>query len=1043
MMSAGKGATAANGEQYYYQRDPMIPEDKQSGQWVGKGAQSLGLVGAVDFKDFQAVLRGQDPRTGEQLVEIKNGTDPEQRRAYNDYTFSAGKSLSIAYGAGVDELKELWDESVLATVGIMEGHYSHARVDGVHVNGSLVGAKNDHFTSRALDQQLHSHVVVLNMTQPLGDKWRANDPVNIYKDQKTLGLLQRQDFAYRLQQRGFELEWTDREQLFFELKGVDKDLISAFSQRREAIEAQVAEWKAAGIHKNIPNAKLYEMAALGTRETKDKNITREQVEATQKKVYDKVGLTPESVKQSVESVRQQNINNPKQMEKVDAKDVINEAARILTDKEAVIDRAEMVKVAAQISGGKHSINELTDAIDKHTVRLGQDKWGREHYTTRDMIRLEKSNLDKARSQANTFASITNKRELDDYRGKWEAHKGFELTRGQYQMAANELLGGHGISVTQGDPGTGKTTAIGFIEDFNRDVLKPTGREHVSHNGGYTGPAATALQNAAGKQASTLDSLLNAYHAGRTNIGVSAKQDGIQRQEVIRIDEASFLSAENMSHYLGIQENTSRLGGNIKIHTLGDTKQLPSVSSGKPYAQLQTLSAAYANHARLVEIRRQKNLELRAVTTTLNDTSLAPGERAAQALQMLDAQGRITEMSDRRELVQAAATWAREENTRVNENGEKYSVFINAPLNRDRNELNQAIRDKRVEAGELTAGKTFTVWAPIQAGPTSGSYQIGDKFVFSGSRDATGKPQKWGAPLYTEGTVTGINHDKNRITVHWTRSDKNGRERHYTKDFSASAAATKSSTYRLSERTYSVGETVMNLKNSDLPMVDGGTAKINNSDIGQIKNIDKNGVATIEYTQDKNKITVQQRLDGSHTDYGYAGTVHKTQGAGFDSSGSFFAPDVKTSAAGKKHYATMSYQLLNVSLSRCIREQRMFTTDKQAFAENVRSVDKTSTLDHDKPGATENTTDREKSHDNLDASRELSDSVAGLKADLQQARSHNSRDKTPTDSLSQSVANLRREIEQAKSGAGRDSDHHQERQHEASRTSEISNVKELE
>jgi hypothetical protein len=79
----------------------------------------------------------------------------------------------------------------------------------------------------------------------------------------------------------------------------------------------------------------------------------------------------------------------------------------------------------------------------------------------------------------------------------------------------------------------------------------------------------------------------------------------------------------------------------------------------------------------------------------------------------------------------------------------------------------------------------------------------------------------------------------------------------------------------------------------------------------------------------------------------------------------------------------------------------------------------------------------------DASRELSDSVAGLKADLQQAKSHNSRDKTPTDSLSQSVADLRREIEQAKGGTGRNSDHHQEHQHEASRTAEITNTKELE
>jgi len=96
------------------------------------------------------------------------------------------------------------------------------------------------------------------------------------------------------------------------------------------------------MHKNVPDAKLHEMAALGTRNSKDKDLTREQVEGTQKEIYDKVGLTPESVKQSVESVRQQNLDNLKQLEKVDAKDVISEAARILTDKEAVIDRSQFM-----------------------------------------------------------------------------------------------------------------------------------------------------------------------------------------------------------------------------------------------------------------------------------------------------------------------------------------------------------------------------------------------------------------------------------------------------------------------------------------------------------------------------------------------------------------------------------------------------------------------------------------------------------------------------------------------------------------------------
>jgi len=183
MMSAGGGATAANGEQYYYQRDPMIPEDKQNGQWVGNGAQSLGLEGNVQKENFSAVLRGQDPQTGEQLVEIKNkGVDtadrenPELRRAYNDYTFSAPKSASIAHTAGVAGIKEAHDAAVLKVATYMEAHHSHARVSEVHVNGSFVAAKYDHMTSRALDPQLHSHLVTMNMTQTPDGRWTSQRP---------------------------------------------------------------------------------------------------------------------------------------------------------------------------------------------------------------------------------------------------------------------------------------------------------------------------------------------------------------------------------------------------------------------------------------------------------------------------------------------------------------------------------------------------------------------------------------------------------------------------------------------------------------------------------------------------------------------------------------------------------------------------------------------------------------------------------------------------------------------------------------------------
>jgi len=145
----------------------------------------------------------------------------------------------------------------------MEAHHSHARVDEQHVNGSFVAAKYDHMTSRALDPQLHSHLVAMNMTQTPDGRWRANDPKNIFVDQKILGLMYRQELATELVKAGFAIEWTDREQLFFEIKGVDEKLIEAFSQRREQIEQQVAEWKKREHTKACPTQSSMRWPPLG------------------------------------------------------------------------------------------------------------------------------------------------------------------------------------------------------------------------------------------------------------------------------------------------------------------------------------------------------------------------------------------------------------------------------------------------------------------------------------------------------------------------------------------------------------------------------------------------------------------------------------------------------------------------------------------------------------------------------------------------------------------------------------------------------------
>ena len=242
--------------------------------WCGKGAEALGLSGPVREEDFRSLCRGEDPATGARIVAPKitrdkeSGERIETHRAGNDCTFSAPKSASIAYVAGVEGIKEAHDAAVVSVLGHMEEHYSHYRSPEGIKDGGLVAAKFDHATSRNFDPQLHSHVFDVNAVHAPDGAWKANEPKAIFQDQKSLGLLYRQELARELQAGGFEIVVRDRSQMFFELKGIGPALIEHFSSRREAIEQQVVLWKEEGKFTGVPHARLFEMAALETRDPK-------------------------------------------------------------------------------------------------------------------------------------------------------------------------------------------------------------------------------------------------------------------------------------------------------------------------------------------------------------------------------------------------------------------------------------------------------------------------------------------------------------------------------------------------------------------------------------------------------------------------------------------------------------------------------------------------------------------------------------------------------------------------------------------------------
>jgi conjugative relaxase-like TrwC/TraI family protein len=62
-----------------------------AGAWGGKGAERLGLAGAVSQEAYFALCDNRDPSTGEQLTP----RNKDNRRVGFDFTFSAPKSVSV------------------------------------------------------------------------------------------------------------------------------------------------------------------------------------------------------------------------------------------------------------------------------------------------------------------------------------------------------------------------------------------------------------------------------------------------------------------------------------------------------------------------------------------------------------------------------------------------------------------------------------------------------------------------------------------------------------------------------------------------------------------------------------------------------------------------------------------------------------------------------------------------------------------------------------------------------------------------------------
>ena len=227
------------------------------GRWLGNAASGLDLHGHVDADDLRAVLAGLAPATGL----TPNG---DQVRTWKgrvpgfDLTFSAPKSVSVMY-ALADPLVRRRDrrrtrhrhQRALAWLEreacyVRRGSNNRAAYRGDTEDfgtrrlpgGGFVAAGFQHRTSRAGDPQLHTHVLVANITRGPDGKWSALDGQAVYRSRRTAGAVY--DAAVRDElTRRLGVDWVLNRRGDGEIAGIPRPILRLFSKRRNEIEDEL------------------------------------------------------------------------------------------------------------------------------------------------------------------------------------------------------------------------------------------------------------------------------------------------------------------------------------------------------------------------------------------------------------------------------------------------------------------------------------------------------------------------------------------------------------------------------------------------------------------------------------------------------------------------------------------------------------------------------------------------------------------------------------------------------------------------------------
>ncbi|MFP5375179.1 MAG: MobF family relaxase, partial [Acidimicrobiia bacterium] len=627
-----------------------------------------------------------------------------------DLTFSVPKSVSILWARAGEKdrqaIVECVEEAVAAGVAYLQNHAAFVRTGpgwrACRADG-LLAASYLHGTSRALDPQLHAHVVVANMAETRSGAVRALDGRALFTHAKTAGYLAAAELRHQLATH-LGVAWEPAECGLADVAGVPREAIEAMSKRSEQIDAVVGEVERFFTGGRGLRARGRQIAAYVTRAAKEEHgVDPAALRPWWGAQLDAVGFGPR--------VAQRCLGRQAKPALVTAEDRVAlfellGSHRGVTEHSATFTRRDVLQAVAEWAGDRLGAGDIADMADgwlatEVVVRLAPARPARRPggarrlippgavepmFTTTSMLALEERLFTSYERGRGVGSGVVPAATVDAALATRP-----ELGEDQVAMVRSICTSGHRVQCVLGPAGSGKTFALATAaRAWEAAGYVPVGAT-------VQGTATEVLRDATGMRCSTIADLLT-----RLDVGVA---DTLSERHVVLVDESSTLSNRDLARLVRHVEDH---GATLRL--IGDPAQHSAVGAGGGWRAL--LERWPEDRAELVERRRQSAPEMTEVR--LASVEYAAGHIEA-AMERLRRDQRVVEADSADELLDAVvADWYVDRLRRVADPALPASSMT-ADHHVERRELNRRARALLAANGHLRGPVVEVAGQAFQAG----------------------------------------------------------------------------------------------------------------------------------------------------------------------------------------------------------------------------------------------------------------------------------------------------------------------------------------